>query len=100
MSWYKIHLTNDQLADKASLDITFRFATDKSRAGHQPGFAIFELAQKDVTSETLFLPPQAAIYCRDLLTAYSATPCDKPDADSLVPMPRLGDTKDFEFWFS
>jgi hypothetical protein len=98
--WYKIHLTTDQLMDKAYWNIHCRFATDKSRAGRQQGFAIFESANEDgVRSQTLFLPPQAAILCHDLLVDYSATACDKPDADSLARMPMLGDTRDFEFWF-
>jgi hypothetical protein len=100
-SWYKIHLTHDQLAENAYRNIHGRFAIDKVRAGRQQGFALFDSAKEDgVRSQTLFLPPLAGQYCRELLADYSATRCDKPDADSLVPMPLLGNEADFEFWFS
>jgi hypothetical protein len=80
MSWYKIHLTQDQISSHNVLDIIFEFVSAKSKAGHPPNFTLFQSTEVDgVTSHIFFLPPESILYCPEILKRYNAVPSDAPD---------------------
>jgi hypothetical protein len=99
MPWQKITLTQDQIIDRAGIDIFFRFAEARSRAGHPEGFALFESKEHSgVTSGVFFLPPSTVNYLADVLADYNATSCEIPASDSVEMT--IGDERDFAFWFA
>ncbi len=108
-NWYRIHFTQDQVAQGAGRDITLQFADCQLRANVPAAFALFEEKRRDVIqlldtsdevdpTETYFLPPSAARHCAQLLERYAAEPCSKPDPSTV--RVSVGKDSDFAFWFS
>jgi hypothetical protein len=109
-TWYRIHFTQEQVAQGAAKNLMFQFAGCRSHANVPTGLALFEVKKKDYLfdssdtsdevdlSETYFLTPPAALHCPQILKSYSAEPCSKPDPSSI--RVDVGEASDFDFWFS
>jgi len=109
-TWYKIHFTQEQVAQGAGIDLNTHFVNCQLRANVPAGLALFEENRPDYLfdssdtsdevdlSETFFLPPPAALHCPQLLARYSAESCDKPDPSTV--RVSVGNDSDFDFWFS
>ncbi|MCA1566717.1 MAG: hypothetical protein LC803_13950 [Acidobacteria bacterium] len=108
-TWYRIHFTQEQVAQDAGKNLMHQFAGCQSRPSVSAGLVLFEEKRRDYLfdssdtsdevdlSETYFLPPPAALHCPQLLKRYSAEPCDKPDPSTVKAVDR---DSDFNFWFS
>ena len=108
-TWYRIHLTQDQVGQGAGKNFCLQFADCQIHANAPKGLVLFEEKRRDYLfdssdtsdevdlSETYFLSPSAVLHCSQLLERYSAEPCDKPDPSNIKAVDR---ESDFDFWFS
>jgi len=80
MDWYKINLTRDQVQYGENISIHNRLTQIILSAGFPKGAVSFEIRGESVAKAyTIFLSPVLATYSSDIISAYSGSPCHRPD---------------------
>jgi hypothetical protein len=84
MDWYRINLTRDQVQYGENTAIYNRLTQIILSAGFPKGVVAFEIRGEGAKAYTIFLSPALAMYSSDIITAYSGSPCLRPDPADLL----------------
>lgn len=88
MQWYKIELVGEQIAHLPS--IVEEFTLSATKQGELRDAGLFRTEEAYIEKPRgislvifIYVSPKAAVSCPTLISKYSATSCDKPDAGSV-----------------
>ena len=83
MTWYKITLTDEQIAKNETAVLQQKFDQLWLSLGSRKDMTLFAEKSAGGPSRTFFLTPACYDYARALIGIYSAVPCEEPPSESL-----------------